>query len=346
MELNDRIESIIGLGELLRGYQKNPDNPQYKLIDEASRQAFVENPWFTPDHIQYALKAWGDSLQQNQLEQWLNPYLQDLLIQKKSKTVGLIMAGNIPVVGLHDFLTVLISGHRVCAKLSSSDQRLIPALTTMLINIQPGWKEQIEFINGKLNNFDTIIATGSNNTSRYFEYYFGKYPHIIRKGRNSIAVLTGEEDGFTLRGLASDIMLYFGMGCRSVSKIYVPKGYDFSKLEQALVPFARYANHNKYFNNYTYYKTVLMLNNTPFIDNGFLSLVENSDLASPVSLLHYQFYNQVEEIIPQISRMKDSIQCIVSTLSMPFPTVLPGMAQTPALWDYADGKDTMKFLLS
>ena len=256
------------------------------------------------------------------------------------------MAGNIPAVGFHDFLCVLISGHKLNARLSSSDLFLLPALADILTCYLPEWQNNISFTIGKLDHFDAIIATGSNNTSRYFEFYFGKYPHLIRKNRNSIAILDGFENQEVVNKLADDIMLYFGMGCRSVSKIYVPEGYDFSLLIRNLDRYGNYANHHKYRNNYDYCKSIFLVDQIPFIDAGCLLLKEDNAIASRISVLHFEYYKAMNDVLQAIGENLTSIQCVVSNNTLPIQTVLPGEAQNPALWVYADDVDTLDFLLS
>ncbi|MEI7980709.1 MAG: acyl-CoA reductase [Bacteroidota bacterium] len=346
METEDRIRSFIQLGVYLRDYNDDPENLFFHPLAIAAQQAFTENPWFTSEHIKIALKSIGLSLEEQNLRQWLTPYLHQFSKIMKPGIIGVVMPGNIPAVGFHDFICVLISGNKIKLKLSSSDKCLLPEIARMLVQIKPSWESQIEFISGKLDNFDAVIATGSNNTSRYFEFYFGKYPNIIRKNRNSVAVLSGNESDSVLSGLASDIMLYFGLGCRSVSKLFIPVNYDFTKLKEALAPFSYLFGHNKYANNYDYQKSIFIINKIPFIDTGFLLIREDRSLNSPLAVLNYQVYDHIEEVSEEISSGLESIQCIVSDISLPFPTVLPGNAQFPALWDYADHVDTLSFLLS
>ncbi|MCK9423271.1 MAG: acyl-CoA reductase [Bacteroidales bacterium] len=346
MDIADRINSFIQLGEYLRRFSDNHENLFLGPLITASHQAFTENPWFTPDHINLSIKAIGQALEPGPLHQWLDPYLYQLEAKRKTGTIGVVMPGNIPAVGFHDMLCVLMTGNKLKSKLSDSDKSLLPAIAQILIQIQPRWEGEFEFISGKLENFNAVIATGSDNTSRYFEYYFGKYPHIIRKNRNSIAVLNGVESETVLQKLADDIMLFFGMGCRNVSKLYVPAEYDFSKLKQALASYNYFTGHNKYANNYEYQKLIFMMNKLPFLDTGSLLIRENRAINSPIAVLNYQIYTNIEEVTDEIRSNLDSIQCIISGSSLPFPTVSPGNAQFPALWDYADHVDTMTFLLS
>jgi acyl-CoA reductase-like NAD-dependent aldehyde dehydrogenase len=346
MTLAERVESFAELGEALRGFREDTREPGLAPLVEAAARASVENPWFTPDHIRTALNSLGMALQPANLDAWISRYGDRLVRRMPQKTIGVVMAGNIPAVGFHDFLCVLVAGHKLVAKLSSADARLLPAMAEILCNSSPQWRDAIAFTTGRLEGFDAIIATGSDNTARHFDFYFGKYPHIIRHNRNSIAVLDGSEDSETLHALASDIMLYFGMGCRSVSKIFVPAGYDFKGLTEALGRFGHFIQHNKYANNYDYGKVLFLMNGVPFIDAGCLLLAGEETLNSRIAVLHYAHYQSPGEVAAWAASHRDQIQCVVSAMPMPVPSVMPGEAQKPALWDYADDVDTIDFLIS
>ena len=253
---------------------------------------------------------------------------------------------NISAVGFHDFLCVLIAGHKLIGRLSSADLRLIPAMAAVLIDFLPEWQNYISFTSGRLSEFDAIIATGNDNTSRYFNFYFGKYPNIIRKNRNSIAILDGKENDETLQKLANDIMLFYGMGCRSISKIFLPEGYNFSMLTKALGEYHNFINHNKYCNNYDYSKSIFLVNQIPYIDAGCLLLKEDRALASRIAVLHYEFYVSLDDVIDAVKANRELIQCVVSNLTLSIRTVQAGESQNPALWDYADEVDTLDFLVS
>lgn len=284
-------------------------------------------------------------LQEAKMQKWISRYnIQDSKNQKQKK-VFVVMAGNIPLVGFNDFLSVLISGNIFIGKLSSDDNVLLPAITEMLISIEPSFADCIHFSEEKAGGFDAVIATGSDNTSRYFEYYFGKYPHIIRRNRNSIAVLTGKESEDELSGLADDICMYFGLGCRSVSKILIPEGYDIKQLFPAFQKYSNIlSNHNKYRNNYEYNKSIFLLNQTKNIDNGFILFTENNTLSSAVSVVNYQQYKNTEEVKKYLLSEKDKLQCVVGNANY-IENVIPfGKSQQPELWDYADGVDTIEFL--
>jgi hypothetical protein len=250
-----------------------------------------------------------------------------------------VNAGNIPLVGLHDMLCVIASGNNYVGKNASDDQYLLPFVANILFSISPELKSRIEFVD-KLVEFDKVIATGSNNTARYFEYYFRNYPHIIRKNRNGIALLTGYETTEQLSALGEDIFRYYGLGCRNVSHLLVPNGYEFAKLFESLESFRKVTEHHKYMNNYEYYKAILLLKRVSFLDNGFLILKEDAAIPSAISILHYSYYDTDKTVDSWIKSNEEQIQCIVSSKHVPF-----GKAQFPLLWDYADGVDTMNFLL-
>ncbi len=346
MNLSDRVKSFEILGERLRRFHENAPGTDMSVLVEAARMASHKNPWFTPEHIRIALNNLGHTLSAENLVHWLSHYDGRVDCVSAPRNIGVVMAGNIPAVGFHDFLCVLISGNKLTAKLSSSDDQLLPAMATILTDYLPEWHDFISFTSGKLDRFDAIIATGNSNTSRYFEFYFGRYPHIIRKNRNSIAVLDGNESLHDLQNLAADIMLYFGMGCRSISKILVPAGYNFVRIIEALSRFDCFSNHNKYRNNYEYFKSIFMVGQVPFIDTGFMLLKEDPDNASRIAVLHYEYYHKPEDLAGIILPGNDSVQCVISNMTLPVKVLRFGEGQNPALWDYADQVDTMEFLLS
>lgn len=346
MTLNKRINVFINLGELLLDFVKHLKEAEYSsVINKAILNSYKENPWFTEDNIMYALKSIAIKLTEENFNKWLKPYD---LTEKEARLIAVIMAGNIPLVGFHDFLCVLISGNKFLGKLSAKDKFLLPALTDILIKIEPDFKERIFFAeDSQLSkfSFDAVIATGSNNTARYFEYYFGKYPHIIRKSRGSVAVLNGNETNDDLKKLGIDIFQYFGIGCRNVSKIFVPQNYDFTGLFEAFADFDYVIHNQKYLNNYKYHKVIFIMNKILFKDNGFLILNEDTSIASPVSVIHYEYYENIEVINNQLEQNKEKIQCIVSNTKNVKNCIPFGTSQQPELWDYADGVDTIKFLL-
>ena len=277
-------------------------------------------------------------LREDQLTTWTSKYS---LEPAKPKTIALVMAGNIPLVGFHDFLCVLISGHHAQIKLSSKDSKLIKYLVNYLERVEPGFRGQITFVD-RLQNFDAIIATGSDNSARYFEYYFGKYPNIIRKNRTSCAVLEGGESDQEIENLASDIFSYFGLGCRNVSKLYVPNDYDFIKLLSRLDTYKDVIHHHKYCNNYDYQKSILLVNGIKHLDNGFVLLQENEKLVSPISVLYYERFSNDDDLRNKLETNATKLQCVVGKKK---PATIPfGQAQYPNVWDYADQLDTLKFL--
>jgi len=346
MMLPDRIKSFEFLGDHLRKFAWSNEDPNQQLLRKAAENANTRNPWFTHEQIKYALNNLGQALTGQNINNWLKDYSSGITGVSRIKTIGVVMAGNIPSVGFHDFLCVLLCGYKLVAKLSSSDDQLIPAFAEILKSVDPDWNNKIEFTTGKLENFDAIIATGNSNTSKYFEYYFGRYPHIIRKNRNSIAIITGDETDSELTSLADDILLYFGMGCRSVSKILVPDGYNFDRLFKAFNKYEGYINHHKYRNNYDYNKSVMMVGQVPFIDTGLLLLKEAESLASPVSVLHFEYFHSQHDAEADLKNLGETIQCVICKNPLTISAFLPGQSQSPALWDYADQCDTMEFLLS
>lgn len=310
---------------------------EFLQLIELSRS---HNGWYTPEQVFFSVNSWANALTKENLDKWLQPYDLEGI---EPKTIGLILAGNIPLVGFHDFLSVLISGHKVLVKTSSNDQHLLPFLAKYLVAVEPKFADYINFSEGKLENFDAVIATGSNNTARYFEYYFKDKPAIIRKNRNSVAILDGSESHEQLVALGEDIFRYFGLGCRNVSKLFVPKGYNFDKFFQAIFEYKDIIEYEKYANNYDYNKAVFLMSQFKLLDNGFLTLKEDNSYASPISSVFYEFYNDLEALKSRVSSDRELIQCVVaenfSSEEIPF-----GKTQKPELWDYADNVDTIEFL--
>lgn len=299
------------------------------------------NGWFTPNQVHFAIQSWAEALTEENLNLWLSKYDFSTV---QPKTVALILAGNIPLVGFHDFLSVVISGHKVLVKTSSNDQKLLPFLAKYLISIHPKLENYITFTEGKMEGFDAVIATGSNNTARYFEYYFKDKPSIIRKSRNSVAVLTGNETSDDLANLGEDIFRYFGLGCRNVSKLFVPKGYNFDAFFQAIYEQKDVIYYEKYANNYDYNKAVFLMSNFKLLDNEFLTIKEDSSYASPISSVFYEYYEDVNEIKNRLEIEAEQVQCIVSN-GVTENSIAFGQTQKPNLWDYADNVDTLEFLL-
>ena len=327
-----RIMAFLQLGHILQ----NPDEQLSSLIDSAKQY----NTWFTPQSTAMAINAISEMLNETDLDKWIDANTDEPV---KMNAIGLILAGNIPLVGFHDILCVLASGNKALIKLSSQDKQLIPYILSKLSEIEPRFTEQFEFIE-RLKDFDAVIATGSNNTSRYFEYYFSKVPHIIRKNRNSIAVLNGKESREELKSLGHDIFDYFGLGCRNVSKIYVPKGYNFNDFFESIEEFKSVADHHKYNNNYDYNKSIFLVNMDKHLDNGFLLLKEDKRMASPLAVVYYQEYESIQEAERELLDNKEGIQCIISRSDLNMNVLPFGQSQRPGLWDYADGVDTMGFL--
>ena len=346
MHLQERINAFIVLGRFLKQFSSEeslpistiPGNKEYfeemlQLIETAHHH----NGWFTKDNVEFAIKNWSEALSEENLKKWVSNYS---IPDNKPKTIAVIMAGNVPLVGFHDFISVLISGNKVLAKLSSNDTQLLPFLANYLITIAPELKDYITFTDKKLEDFDAVIATGSNNTATHFDYYFGKYPHIIRKNRNSVAILTGNETPEELESLANDIFRYFGLGCRNVSKVYLPEGYNMDPFFNAMYSWKGIINNNKYINNYDYNKAVYLMSSLSLLDNEFMLLKEDTGFSSPISVVFYEYYKDVKKLSKELDAKKENIQCIIGKDNIPF-----GDAQTPQLWEYADGVDTLDFLL-
>jgi len=349
MLLNDRIQAFSEVGRFLNQFKttgpKKDNAVMYNsdFFDEMQHKiSSLEhyNGWFTTENVLFSIEQWANALSEKNLKQWISRYDLSTTI---SKNIGIIMAGNIPLVGFHDFLSVLISGHKVSVKLSSNDNLLLPFIASYLIEIEPRFKEYITFTKDQLKEFDAIIATGSNNTARYFEYYFGKVPNIIRKNRNSVAILTGNETKEQLEALGEDIFTYFGLGCRSVSKLYVPENYDFTLFFEAMYTFNDVIHIAKYANNYDYNKAVYLMSNFKLLENGFLILKEDQSFSSPIGTLFYETYTSLPSLYENLKDNTENIQCIASELSEEF-SVNFGETQKPKLWDYADGIDIIQFL--
>ena len=317
--------------------------PENEEIQKIINQAFQKNAWFTKHYVQKALSSIASMLNEQDISHWT----KNMQPAPTPKKVGLILAGNIPMVGLHDILCVIASGNKALIKLSSQDNILIPFILNKITNINPQLHPYFEFVE-RLKNFDAVIATGSNNSSRYFEYYFKNVPHLIRKNRNSIAILNGKETTADLHQLGNDIFDYFGLGCRNVAKVYVPVNYDFMPLLNQLTTFTKVAAHHKYLNNYDYNKSIYLINNISHLDNGFLLLKKDHSLYSPLAVLYYEEYENEPTLTLQLNSQKETIQCIASQhyQNTHFNVVNLGHTQQPKLWDYADGVNTIDFLYS
>ncbi|WP_317195976.1 aldehyde dehydrogenase family protein [Litoribacter ruber] len=335
MTLQERIQAFVNLGKTL-------ENLSEEEFETLSRRVENNNNWFTQEQTRSALEGLQVFLQEKALADWLGKY--DLVSIESPRKIGVLMAGNVPAVGFHDFMTVLLSGHEFHGKLSSNDEVLMKWLAEELVAAEPRFADYIYF-ESMLKGMDAYIATGSDNSARYFEYYFGKYPNIIRKNRSSVAVFTGEEGEKDYLALGHDIFQYYGLGCRNISKVFLPNEEQLQDFLKAIQPFESVINHHKYRNNYDYNKSIYLVNQQPHLDNGFLLLTKGEGLVSPISVLYYEIYEDQQELESKLSSYTDKIQCVVSKEgqlknSLPF-----GDAQCPGLEDYADNVDTMAFLI-
>ncbi len=339
MKLSQRLNALIRLGRHLR-----TGNDEY--LEAVIHRTAVNNPWLTKANQKQAIQSIADHmLTAEALETWVKAYSIPEDHQER-KLVGLVLAGNIPLVGFHDLISIFISGHRAQVKLSDKDPFLTPYLIRLLDDFQAGSAEYFQ-IDQQLKGYDAVIATGSNNSARYFEAYFKDKPHIIRRNRNGVAILNGTENEKDLKNLGKDVFQYFGLGCRNVSKIYVPKGYVFEPLLEAFHEYREIIRHTKYKNNFDYQYAVLLLNKESFLADGCIILQEHPAIPSKIAGLHYEFYEEKAQLEAQLNAHKQAIQCVVSKqrdfgnlTTIPF-----GHAQQPGLFDYADGVDTMAFLL-
>ena len=346
MNLNDRIELVSELGQFFKKYldtnYDNTNDDNLIAFEKTIQQGKLNNPWFTDQNMKVNLSYWAEKLNKYDLTQWMNNY--DTM-NVSSKNVAIIMAGNIPLVGFHDFLSVFLSGHNSIIKLSSNDKHILPFLTNLMISINNELSKKIIYIEGKLQGYDAVIATGSNNTSRYFEYYFKNKKSIIRKNRNSIAVLDGSENEDDLSLLGVDIFTYFGLGCRSISKLYVPENYCFDLFFNSIFKWNDLINSHKYANNYDYNKAIYLMSEYKFFDNGFFMVKEGSELYSPISTINYEFYNDISTLKQKIKADDKDIQCIVSNTEIE-NKINFGETQKPSLSQYADNIDVVEFLLT
>ncbi len=325
------ITAFSKLGKLLT----NPTD----ILGNAFYSAESTNAWFTAENIKKSILSFAEQLNDADLTVWF----KSIRFSTSPKKVGLILAGNIPLVGLHDVLSVLATGNIALIKLSSADDKLIKAVIAELIKIEPSFEDRIEYVE-RLKDFDAVIATGSNNSSRYFDYYFSKVPNIIRKNRNSVAVLDGSESFEDIQNLGNDIFDYFGLGCRNVSKIYFPKGYDIANFYEGIESFQPIINHFKYNNNYDYNKSIYLVNAAKHFDNGFLLLKEDESLTSPLAVLFYEEYDNLQQVEDKLKDKLENIQCVISQSPLNLNTFGFGQSQHPKLWDYADNVNTVAFL--
>jgi len=357
ISLEKRISSFSRLGSAFLVIANVLESPEAESSSEhmdlfnIQRQCTVMNPWFSKANIAFAFRNWSYLLNEKSLSEWLMSYKLSPGFDNQARSIAVINAGNIPLVGFHDFLSILITGNRYIAKNASDDKLLLPFVADLLINYEPEFKNYIQFAD-RLSDFEAVIATGSNNSSRYFEYYFGKHPHVIRKNRNGVAIFDGEDTKNFLNELGDDVFRFYGLGCRNVSKLYVPDGYDFDEFFKSMYDRSEVMQHNKYMNNFEHHNAVLLLKQIPFLQNGFLILMENKAFASPVAVLNYEYYSDPAELKKHLIENRENIQCIVSA-SQDLKTdaelksiiVDSGKTQLPGLSDYADGVDTINFLL-
>lgn len=341
MNTENQVLGLTRLSEYIKDFLAK-DQPTYNEdaagFESLLQRSQIENPWFTVENHRFALKQWADLLTEENINNWLKEYR----ISKISKRVGLILAGNIPLVGLHDVISVVLSNHIPVIKLSSKDKYMIPFLLKKWNGFSEG-NVPFEFVE-KLENFDAVIATGSNNTARYLEYYFKNHLHIIRKNRTSIAVLKGDETEVELKRLAEDIFRYFGLGCRNVTRLFIPQDFVIDRLFESFLDFRDIINHNKYANNYDYNRAIYLLNQEKFWDNNFVMLKEDEKLFSPLSVINFSRYSSLDEVKGFIAENESDIQCVVAKEELGMDSVKPGEAQNPGLDTYADNVDTMKFL--
>ena len=344
-DLKERIQAFSDLGILFRDNSSSQKIKTFQKWDselnKLLKDSYQHNSWFTENNLKLSLKNWSAELNKKNIENWLKNYKIEL---KSSKTVAIIMAGNVPIVGFHDLMCSLILGFKCIVKLSSDDKILIPLIVKFIQSRFDGFKEKVFFESNILKNFDAVIATGSNNSHKYFEYYFGKYPNLLRKTRHSVAVLNGNESDSELAMLSNDVFDYFGLGCRSVSKIFIPKGYDLDLLFNAFYMKRFVIDHNKYANNYDYNKAVYLMSEEKFYDNGFVILKEEKKLGSPIACVYFEYYDDLVQVQNIIKINNQNIQCVVSNEKI-FNGISFGTTQCPKLSDYADNVDTLKFLL-
>ncbi|MBK0382454.1 acyl-CoA reductase [Pedobacter sp. SD-b] len=332
----NRVEAFTRLGDFLL----NPNDDFKNTIESAKHK----NAWFSQEQVLSAINANGQMLNKADLLKFTANIPG---LNHHPKNVGLILAGNIPLVGFHDILTVLLTGNIAVIKLSSQDDLLIPYILSKLVETEPNFKNKIQFVE-KLESFDAVIATGSNNSSRYFDHYFSKVPNIIRKNRNSVALLTGKETTEDLKRLGADIFNYYGLGCRNVSKLFVPEGYVFKHFFESIEEFSPIINHHKYNNNYDYNKSIFLINKNQHFDNGFLLVAKDDRMVSPLATVYYQEYQTLGQAIEILNNKANEVQVVVSSVneSMVPSKVSFGESQNPKLWDFADGVDTISFLNS
>ncbi len=346
MSVQNRIKSITELGKFfgaITGENISENSFSDESINEfrqKMKQSEIQNSWFTDENLKFCLKQWSKILTEENLKNWIKQYKTD----NSPKNIGIVMAGNLPLVGLHDLISVILSGHNPIVKTSSKDTVLMSAVIDFLTERNPSLKDVIKKTE-RLKEQDAVIATGSNNTARYFEYYFKDIPHIIRKNRTSVAVLDGNETKQDLKNLANDIFRYFGLGCRNVTRLYLPENFNTDLLFEAFYDWKEIINHNKYANNYDYNRAVYLMSKDKFLDNNFVILKESDSFHSPIGVVFYSFYKNSDEVKKELTEKSEEIQCVVGNLFKDFKNSVDfGQTQMPKLNDYADGVDVMKFL--
>jgi len=352
LDISARISAMETLGRFISQYQDERPDEDLKKINsyflEGFHHTIVEagtyNNWFTKDNVEHALQQWSEALSRNNLEAWVNRYPSAYFVTDSPKTIAIIMAGNIPLVGFHDFISVLITGNKVLAKPSTDDDKLLPFLAQILVAIDKRFADFINLATGQIKEFDAVIATGSDNSSRYFEHYFGKYPHVIRKNRTSVAVINGNETEDVLHKLGEDVFRYFGLGCRNVSKIYVPTGYDINKVFKAFYNFSHVIENKKYGNNYDYNRAIYMMEKHDFLENGFVIIKDSESLHAPAAVVYKEEYDHVDNLNTTFEAISSQLQCIVSEDDNVKNRIASGEAQKPKPWDYADKVDTIEFI--
>lgn len=339
MTVDEKAKAFAELGNIMHQITTGESTRYTSDYNKAVQTAFHKNGWFTEKFVHKAVKDWSLLLTPENLQHWIKNYPE--LNKEGHLTVGLILAGNIPLVGFHDVLSVLLTGNKVHGKMSSKDAVMLPFFTNILTQIEPRFKNRIVLDEHlRFQDIDAVIATGSDNSARYFDYYFGKYPNIIRQNRTSVGILTGDETHEELKLLGEDIFTYFGLGCRNVSKLYIPAGFEINRFFEAVTDFGYLTENKKYMNNYEYNRTLYLLNEEPgLLDNNFVILRETPSLHAPTGVVNIEYYDQTENVLSDLNDKKNEIQCVVSKGDVPF-----GQSQKPQLHEYADEKDTVDFL--
>ena len=337
LDLQERINAFAALGD-------NIDQMPLEEFQTLSDKAIFYNPWFIPENLTLAIKGILKYLDKNNLQQWVENYS---IHATPGKNIGVIMAGNIPMVGFHDLLSVLISGNSLLAKLSFKDPALVPYLTGLLCKIEPKFEPHIHYMDViEAEMVNAVIATGSDNSARYFHYNFSAKPHVIRQNRTSIGIINGTETEKEIKQLGTDIFHYFGLGCRNVSKIYIPQGYDINSLSMGLKDFQDVINNSSYHHNYLHARSIYRINHQKHIDSGYQILKEDPQLVSPIGVLFHETYDSINDLQLKLKPFRDKIQCVVSQKGWFNQSIYFGNTQAPELWDYADHVDTMKFLIN